>query len=295
MKGILIIFYIKRLCCDIYVFRNWYFPLGIDSIGARPASLDSLSRGVPARLGGVHGEPTPEGHRVQLRLVAQSVSTRLQPGKQTTRFVHLQNRKKIGRQEMVEHAFQEIETVLVWNEPFRRNRPVSVYYMVFNWRAWSRFHHRIIRTFVVTAYMHNWTYNWFYKLHVRDAILNVIPHTVIIYTIAFPADIGGKPASPVRGSRQRLHAGESRLRRWRNTDTPDNETVDSVSLNMAVPVWIVTEMTYMRDNPKTLNIYMRRRSILTSSKPLIHFSVFSQNFYKNYDSSLISVRRNRPG
>jgi hypothetical protein len=31
--------------------------------------------------------------------------------------------------------------------------------------------------------------------------------------LAFPANIGGKPTSPARGSRQRLHAGESRLRR----------------------------------------------------------------------------------
>ena len=35
--------------------------------------------------------------------------------------------------------------------------------------------------------------------------------------------------------------------------TPANETADLVSLNMAAPVWIVTEMTYMRDNPKTMN------------------------------------------
>ena len=32
-----------------------------------------------------------------------------------------------------------------------------------------------------------------------------------INLLAFPADIGRKPASPARGSRQRLHTGESRL------------------------------------------------------------------------------------
>ena len=37
------------------------------------------------------------------------------------------------------------------------------------------------------------------------------------YTIlAFPADIGRKPASPARGHRQRVHAGkENWLCRWR--------------------------------------------------------------------------------
>ena len=33
---------------------------------------------------------------------------------------------------------------------------------------------------------------------------------VDIYILDFPADIGRKPASPARGSRQLLHAGESR-------------------------------------------------------------------------------------
>ena len=40
-------------------------------------------------------------------------------------------------------------------------------------------------------------------------------YTIGDYTVllALPADIGRKPASPARGSRQRLQAGESRLRR----------------------------------------------------------------------------------
>ena len=37
----------------------------------------------------------------------------------------------------------------------------------------------------------------------------------VIPLLAFPVDIGRKPASSARGSRQRLHAGESRLCRWR--------------------------------------------------------------------------------
>ena len=34
----------------------------------------------------------------------------------------------------------------------------------------------------------------------------------IIILLAFPADIGRKPASPARGSRQCLQGGENRLR-----------------------------------------------------------------------------------
>ena len=66
--------------------------------------------------------------------------------------------------------------------------------------------------------------------------------------LAFPADIGKNPASPVRGSRQRLQAGESRLRRY--AYTPANET-DLVFFNMAALVRIVPDML---DNPKTLNL-----------------------------------------
>ena len=63
--------------------------------------------------------------------------------------------------------------------------------------------------------------------------------------LAFPANIGRKPASSAHGSRQRLHAGFVG-----DAYTPANETVDLVSLNMAAPVRSVSDM---RDNPKTLN------------------------------------------
>ena len=39
--------------------------------------------------------------------------------------------------------------------------------------------------------------------------------------LAFPADIGRKPASPARGSRQRLHAGHAY--------TPANEAADGTT------------------------------------------------------------------
>ena len=53
-----------------------------------------------------------------------------------------------------------------------------------------------------------------------------------------------------RESRQRLNAGESRLRRWCNT--PANETVFSIfgRHNMVAPVRSFSDK---RDNPKTLN------------------------------------------
>ena len=44
-----------------------------------------------------------------------------------------------------------------------------------------------------------------------------------IISLAFPADIDRKTASPARGSRQRLHAGESRLCFAGNNYTPANE------------------------------------------------------------------------
>ena len=37
----------------------------------------------------------------------------------------------------------------------------------------------------------------------------------LYYKLPIPADTGRKPASPTRGSWQRLNAGENRLRRWR--------------------------------------------------------------------------------
>ena len=47
------------------------------------------------------------------------------------------------------------------------------------------------------------------------------------YILAFPADIGRKPASPARrGSRQRLHTGESRLCRQH---TPANDAADGTT------------------------------------------------------------------
>ena len=55
----------------------------------------------------------------------------------------------------------------------------------------------------------------FYVPH--NQCYNEVPvYTIyIIYWLAFPADIGRKPASTARGSRQCLHAAESRLRLWR--------------------------------------------------------------------------------
>ena len=53
----------------------------------------------------------------------------------------------------------------------------------------------------------------------------------IISLLAFPADIGRKPASPARGNRQCIHAGFVG-----DAYTPANETADLVSMNMAVPV-----------------------------------------------------------
>ena len=48
-----------------------------------------------------------------------------------------------------------------------------------------------------------------------------------IIVLAFPADIGRKPASPVRGSRQRLHAGD----RY----TPASEMAGFSILNICCP------------------------------------------------------------
>ena len=47
---------------------------------------------------------------------------------------------------------------------------------------------------------------------VDDKFWRIFEH---IYLLAFPADIGRKPASPARRSRQRFHAGEDRLCRQR--------------------------------------------------------------------------------
>ena len=66
---------------------------------------------------------------------------------------------------------------------------------------------------------------------------------LFIKILAFPADIGRKPASPARGSRR------ERVRR-RCANTPANETADLVPLNKAAPVRTVS---YMLDNPKALN------------------------------------------
>ena len=67
-----------------------------------------------------------------------------------------------------------------------------------------------------------------------------------IIILAFPADICRKPASLARGSRQRLHAGESRLPPWRVHVAQWN----GWRHNMAAPVRSVPDM---RDNPKTIN------------------------------------------
>ena len=59
----------------------------------------------------------------------------------------------------------------------------------------------------------------------------------IIYILAFPADIGRKPALPAHG---RLGAGNAympaRADFVGDANTPANETADLVSLNMAAPV-----------------------------------------------------------
>ena len=66
-----------------------------------------------------------------------------------------------------------------------------------------------------------------------------------ISTLAFPADIGRKPASPARGNAYT----PARAGFVGDAYTPANETADLVSLNMAAPVRTVSDM---RDNPKTL-------------------------------------------
>ena len=52
---------------------------------------------------------------------------------------------------------------------------------------------------------------------------NMYASFFILFTIAFPADIGRKPAAPARGSRQHLHAGKRYM--------PVNE-MNFVSLNI---------------------------------------------------------------
>ena len=74
-----------------------------------------------------------------------------------------------------------------------------------------------------------------------------------LYNIpAFPVD--RKQASPARESRQRLLASSvTQTRRLAGDYSIFEQAGDIVSLNMAAPVWSVKEMTYMRDNPKTVN------------------------------------------
>ena len=85
-------------------------------------------------------------------------------------------------------------------------------------------------------------------MHMRfnSFILNTLGHhqlcITIIYRLAFPADIGRKPVSPARGSRQRLHAGE----RYK----PASE-IDLVSLNMAAPVRSVRSGSRQFQDPES--------------------------------------------
>ena len=67
---------------------------------------------------------------------------------------------------------------------------------------------------------------------------------IYIYILAFPADIGRKPA---RGSRQRLHAGESRLCVTRTRRLIKRPTVQHGGARMSVT-------DYMRDNPNIIYI-----------------------------------------
>ena len=51
-------------------------------------------------------------------------------------------------------------------------------------------------------------------------IIVLPPHNAHTIWLAFPADIGRKPASQAHGSRQRLHTSESRLRTRRLMKRP---------------------------------------------------------------------------
>ena len=82
--------------------------------------------------------------------------------------------------------------------------------------------------------------------------------TMILYcTLAFPVDIGRKPASPAHGSRQRLHT-PGRASFAGHAYTTSNEAADYTT-------W--RRVTNMGDNPKTINrsdVYIYNDTLCTT-------------------------------